>query len=189
MQRARRRGLRHRNPDMPTPHPNRLVTIVLALASAVGTGAADRDLHDYWDTRCRGCHGHAGAFARSTLRVDKGRLVGAHHATNLDQFLRNHYLTDELVAPVTAMLTAQVQTLPRFQTHCAGCHDSAAEFARRSLTLRAEVLTGKAGGRPVAETLREHGGLAPVDAAAMVDTLTRVLGEVGTPSEPRAVGR
>lgn len=174
---------------MPTAHSKCIIAITLALAATASVGVSERDLHDYWDTRCRHCHGHAGAFARRTLRVEKGRLVGAHHAKNLDQFLRNHYLTDELVAPVTAMLTAQTQTAPRFRTHCAGCHDTAAEFARRSLTLRANVLTGTASGRPVAETLRDHGGLAPSDAAAMVETLTRVLGEVVKPTEPRAVGR
>lgn len=163
---------------MPPASSKYIVPILLALAAS-GIGAVDRDLHDYWDTRCRECHGDAGAFARRTLRVENGRLVGTHHTNDLDRFLRNHYLTDELVAPVTAMLTAQAQTAPRFRTHCAGCHGSAAEFARRSLALRNDVLIGKATGRPVVQTLREHGGLAPADADAMVGTLTRVLGEVG----------
>jgi mono/diheme cytochrome c family protein len=77
------------------------------------------------------------------------------------------------------MLAAQVTTSPLFKQHCAGCHGSASEFARKSLTLQGGVLTGKASGKPVADYLRSHGGLPPTEIAPMVKTLERVLGEVG----------
>ena len=36
---------------------------------------APRDLHAYWDDRCFSCHGHAGDFARRTLRsLPRNRL-------------------------------------------------------------------------------------------------------------------
>jgi mono/diheme cytochrome c family protein len=157
-----------------------LLCTALVLASApVAAGPDGRDLHAYWDGRCKDCHGDSAAFARSTLRLDQGRLVGRHHGADLPTFLRNHYLADELVTPVTAMLAAQVAASPQFKEHCAGCHGTAADFARRSLVLRGSVLTGKASGKPVADYLATHGGLPPAETPAMLQTLRRVLQEVG----------
>lgn len=150
---------------------------LLALSSSAATGG--RDLHAYWDGRCKSCHGDAGDFARRTLAVERGRLVGTHHKDDLERFLRNHYLADDLVAPVSAMLVAQVNTAPLFKQNCASCHGPASEFARRSLTLREGVLTGRASGRPVEQYLRTHGGLPPAQVPEMVKTLARVLAEVG----------
>jgi hypothetical protein len=150
------------------------------LAGAIaGAGASARDLHAYWHDRCLPCHAEAGAFARSTLAVVDGKLAGRHHRDDLDRFLRQHYLSDDLVAPVMAMLAAQASTVPRFREQCGGCHGSAAEFARMSLRIEHGVLKSRAGGRPVADYLAHHGGLAPADVPAMVRTLERVVAEVG----------
>ena len=150
--------------------------VMLAGAEPVGT-----DLHAYWDGRCRNCHGDAGAFARGTLRVEQGRLVGLHHdqPRALQRFLKNHYLSDDLIEPVTAMMTAQAVSSALFKAHCAGCHGSAASLARESLTWRDGILTGKTSRRPVDEYLRRHGGLPPADVPEMVKTLGRVMAEVG----------
>lgn len=159
----------------------------LAAATALSAPAAAppaRDLHDYWHARCKDCHGDSAAFARSTLGVDGGRLTGRHHRTDMALFLHNHYLADDLVEPVTAMLMAQVTAAPDFKAKCSSCHASAAEFARTSVDLRDGVLVGKAAGRPVADKLRHHGGLAPEQASAMVATLKRVLAEVGGAPKP-----
>jgi hypothetical protein len=153
------------------------------LAAPAPCAAEAPDLHAYWDQRCQPCHGHAGDFARRTLHVVDGRLVGRHHTDDIESFLRQHYLADVYVAPVTAMLMAQVATPPVFEAHCRGCHGNAAAFARESLALRDGVLVGRAGGRPVSEFLRRHGGLPPENVAPLVATLTRVLGEV-TPARP-----
>jgi mono/diheme cytochrome c family protein len=151
-----------------------------AFAPLVAGAPAPLDLHAYWDDRCHSCHGHAGDFARRTLRVESGLLVGTHHARApaLQLFLKNHYLTADLLAPVTAMLTAQATTAALFKQHCAGCHGTAAAFARESLSWRDGVLTGKKSGRAVEVTLRAHGGLAPAEAAEVVKTLARVMAEV-----------
>ena len=157
-----------------------LVGLALLSIAPSAVGAQDgRDLHDYWDGRCRECHGDAGDFARRTLAVERGRLVGKHHRDDLERFLTNHYLTDELVAPVMQMLTAQVTTRPLFKQHCAGCHGAATEFARESLVLRDGKAVGRKGGRAVVEYLRTHGGLAPADIPVMAATLERVLRETG----------
>lgn len=157
-----------------------LVGLALFSIAPSAVGAQDgRDLHDYWDGRCRECHGDSGDFARRTLAVERGRLIGKHHRDDLEGFLTNHYLADELVAPVMRMLTAQVTTRPRFVQQCAGCHGTAAEFARESLVLRGGKAVGRKSGRAVAEYLRSHGGLAPADVPVMAATLERVLRETG----------
>ena len=152
-----------------------VLALAPSLAAAAGPGV---DLHAFWDDRCASCHGDAGDFARRTLRVENGQLKGTHHREDLSLFLRRHYLAEELVTPVTAMLTAQAEAEPMYREHCAGCHGRAADFARKSLARRGEVLVGKAGGKPVAEFLLRHGGLQGAEVPMMVRTLERVLGEV-----------
>ena len=139
------------------------------------------DLHAYWDDRCKACHRDAGEFARSTLSVDAaGRLVGRHHGAQLAVFLRQHYLSDDMVEPVMAMLLAQAGTpAPVFKQKCSRCHESAAALARESLQMRQGVLVAKVDGRPLAQLLQRHGGLDPSEIAPMVETLERVWGEVG----------
>jgi mono/diheme cytochrome c family protein len=154
--------------------------LALAATAAAATAASPRDLHAYWHDRCLSCHAEAGAFARSTLAVIDGKLVGRHHRDRLDEFLRQHYVADELVAPVMAMLAAQAATAPRFKEQCGSCHGSAAEFVRKSLVLEHGVLKGRTSGQPVSDYLARHGGLAPADVPSMVKTLERVLVEVGS---------
>ncbi|MDP1532755.1 MAG: hypothetical protein Q8N44_11775 [Rubrivivax sp.] len=155
-----------------------LFLLCTGLAWAAPAPAAGIDLHAYWDQRCFQCHGHAGEFARRSLRVDAGQLQGSHHRKDLERFLRQHYLNDALVAPVSAMLAAQVTTAPLYSQKCASCHGTAAEFTRASLTLRGGVLVGLPSGRRLSDTLAHHGKLTPAEQALVVDTLARVLGEV-----------
>ncbi len=155
-----------------------LLCLLLAMTPLASSAPAGIDLHDYWDQRCMNCHGHAGEFARRSLRVVDGQLQGAHHRTNLNVFLRHHYLSDSLIEPVSAMLIAQLMTPPVYATHCRRCHGTAAEFARGSLSLRDGVLQSAPSARALAQTLASHGGLSPSDARVVIDTLTRVRREV-----------
>ncbi len=157
----------------------RLLLLLSLAAMVLPSARAAPDLHAYWDTRCRECHGDSAAFARSTLRVEDGRLLGRHHTEGLATFLRQHYLNDDLVAPVIQMLQAQATTPPVFKEKCAGCHGSASSFARESLQMRDGVLTGRDSGQPVRDYLRRHGKLTPAQIGPMVATLERVLDEVG----------
>jgi hypothetical protein len=163
-----------------------MMKLVLVLAVTLGTyslsAAPDAvDLHAYWDQRCQGCHGHAGDFARRFLAVEDGQLIGAHHRQDLDRFLRQHYLADHLVEPVVAMLMAQVTAPPLFTQRCAGCHGSAADFARTRLTLKNGVLVGTRSGRPVLETLNTHGKLTAQEVSLVTENLQRVHAEVAGP--------
>jgi mono/diheme cytochrome c family protein len=140
--------------------------------------ATPQDLHLYWDDRCQGCHGHAGEFARRFLRVHEGQLQGQHHRQDLSRFLSQHYLSDALVGPVSAMLVAQVTSPALFKPQCARCHESASAFARQSLLWQGGVLVGRASGKPVADYLVHHGGLAATQIPVVVEELSRVLNEV-----------
>jgi mono/diheme cytochrome c family protein len=152
---------------------------LLLVALCAASAASATDLHAYWDDRCQSCHGDSGPFARSTLALRDGRLVGRHHVDDLPRFLHQHYLADALVAPVIAMLTAQVATPPLYAAKCAGCHGVASAFAREALVLRDGRLFARGRDRPVADLLGRHGGLAPDEQLAMLATLLRVRREVG----------
>jgi hypothetical protein len=158
--------------------PAAAMLVLLALAASSPDSRAQVDLHAYWDQRCKDCHGHAADFARRTLKLENGRLLGAHHRENLDVFLRNHYLNDELVKPVMAMLAAQLTTTPLFREHCVRCHGNASQFARQSLALREGVLVGLPSGRKVADTLASHGGASAADVPLLVENLRRMREEV-----------
>jgi hypothetical protein len=95
-------------------------------------------------------------------------------------FLRTHHLTPDLYAPTIAMLTAQVQSEPLFQQRCSGCHSTAAEFARKSLEMKNGELYGKKSAMPVKEFLKNHFDPPPDEVRDIIETLTRVLGEVRT---------
>lgn len=156
-----------------------LALATLAVASLTPAAQDGRDLHAYWDGRCRDCHGDSADFARRTLAVEGERLVGKHHRADLLLFLANHYLDDALVEPVVAMLKAQIAARPIFKRSCSKCHGTAAEFARSSLALRDGKLVGLRSGRAVSTTLARHGGLAGAEITATTRSLERVLRETG----------
>lgn len=141
--------------------------------------ASGLDLHRYWDDRCAECHGHSAAFARKHLRVVDGKLAGKSHRSGIEGFLANHHANAELAPQLIAMLTAQATTVPVYAAKCAGCHETAAQLARGSLALKGEDVVVKSSGIPVAELLKRHGKLTPPEATEMVETLKRIVREVG----------
>lgn len=156
--------------------------IVLAAMAAVAVtaGAASaRDLHDFWDNRCASCHGHAGEFSRNHFKLLDGRLVGRNPARDVCGYLVNHGAGADMAAPVCAMLTAQAATPSLFKSKCAGCHETAADFARTGLVAgEGGTLKGKQNGRDIAEFLTGHGKLDAGEVAKVVSTLKRVYLEV-----------
>ncbi len=155
------------------------IAVYLAMLLFGPLGASALDLHEFWDGRCKDCHGHAGSFARARLTSEKGVLVGQHPKRDMKRFLGQHEMGPANVEGIYAMLLAQVSTSPVFQEKCASCHKTAAEFARSSLIIKDGKLSGRRNGRDVAGFLVRHGGLKPEEIQAMVDTLSRVTGEVG----------
>jgi len=154
--------------------------IVAGVLSVLAAGSASAlDLHRYWDDRCAECHGHSATFARQQLSVVDGKLVGKSHRTGLDTFVANHHTNAELAPQLIAMLAAQATTVPLYVAKCAGCHETAAQLARESLALKGEAVVIKTSARPVADLLKRHGKLTPAEAATMVETLKRIVREVG----------
>jgi hypothetical protein len=163
---------------MDARHIGLILAALFAPLIMLQSAARAIDLHAYWDDHCGSCHGHAAAFARNFLAVKDRRLQGRHHVNDLARFLANHYLPADMVAPVTAMLIAQVTTKPRFKARCGRCHETAAALARRSLTLRDGVLVSRATGKPTAEFLNGHARLSAAEVPFFADVLTRVTREV-----------
>jgi hypothetical protein len=157
---------------------SQMLSLVAVVAVPTGDAAAT-DLHDIWDSRCAGCHRHAGEFARNHFEVKDGRLVGRKPTRDICGFLASHGGAAAEAKAICAMLTAQAQTPSLFKAKCAGCHESAAALARTGLVTAADgVLKGRQNGQEVAAFLATHGGLAAAEIPTMVGTLTRVLGEV-----------
>ena len=124
--------------------------------------AAAIDLHRFWDQRCSDCHGHAGDFARRTLSVMDGRLLGRHHQDDLRLFLGNHGVPPGDVDAIYGMLLAQASSAPEFMRRCGGCH-------------------GSGSGQPITEFLAHHGGLTPADVPRFAELLKRLESEVHRP--------
>lgn len=164
----------------------RCLAVLGALATLVASiggvrSAVAVDLHSFWDQRCAECHGHSADFARKSLRVENGRLVGFHHRDNLRAFMAQHQTTSPTSDRLHDMLLAQAQTPPLFRERCGECHGTASDFARASLIRKQDVLTGRKTGRPVAIYLRRHAKLTEQEVPFFVDLLERVDREVRSP--------
>ena len=162
----------------------RRLAAALSLLLPLCGGAAAEDLHQLWDQRCGACHGHAGTYARQSLRMVDGRLVSERGGRDVADFLRTHnggYSPDHIAA-IIAWLGEQVSTPDLFHRKCGGCHQTAAALARASLLRDNGVLVGRDSGRPVAELLRSgHGGLDEQQTVTVLDALDRVEREVHHP--------
>ena len=159
-----------------------LLILAVAIAALTITGsmpAIGIDLHWFWDQRCHECHGHAGEFARSRLKVEGGQLVGRHHTQDLRLFLGQHQNGGAYAGEMYDMLLAQAETPPVYQQKCARCHGSAAQFARMSLVVIDGVVSGREKQRPLIDILQKHGKLTSEEVPLVVESLTRVLKEVG----------
>lgn len=157
------------------------VMFVLAvLLGSPGGPATAEDLHVLWDRQCGGCHGHAGDFARDSLRLEDGRLVGTWLGDRVEDFLATHNggYSPEVVAAMTGMLRAQLETPDLFRSHCADCHGLAAQFVREQLVDRDGRLVGRYSGTDVEATLARHGGLDREQAAVVLRVLGRIEREV-----------
>jgi hypothetical protein len=76
----------------------RSLAVVCLIASFYAAPSLARDIHAFWDSRCGGCHGHAGDFARRYLKVESGKLVGRHHTDNLRLFLGQHEISGRIAS-------------------------------------------------------------------------------------------
>lgn len=163
-----------------TPRPGLWGGLVMAaLSLSLAPAARGDDLHQLWDQRCGGCHGHAGAFARKVLVVVDGRLSD-RRGRDVVAFLANHNggYSPEHIAAIATMLRAQAETPELFRQLCSECHETAAQVARTLLTVEDGEVRGRQSHRPLADILRQHGAVKEDQVAPLVDALSRVVGEV-----------
>lgn len=154
----------------------RAVGLAVALAGGVPGHAQQADLHDLFETRCAGCHGHSGDFARATLSVSGGRVVGSR-GQDLGAFLLRHRggVSETDAARLLDMFRAQIESGGLFQDRCLTCHGSARDFARIKLILRNGVLFGRYSGREVAPFLVGHARMDAAEAERMTQALRAIL--------------
>ncbi len=136
------------------------------------------DLHKLWDSKCVTCHGHSAKFSREFLKIVDGQLQGRLFKNDFRLFLHNHYLAGKELDSIYSMLLAQASIVPRFKQECSGCHQSAAEFVRKSLILKNGVLHSNKLEISVSDYLISHRGLKAEDVEFFVKQLTRVANEV-----------
>jgi len=155
------------------------LSVSILLMLCVQSGAGAREIRAEWDNRCEECHGDADEFARKFLwwAVD-GQLQGQHHIDNLRLFMRNHYLPKHKIDAFHDMLLAQANDPARFASECSACHNSAGEFVRRSIVIKAGELTGLESGISVREFLQTHRGLQQADVEFYTRLLTRVQNDI-----------
>ncbi|MEZ5861815.1 MAG: hypothetical protein R3D28_23010 [Geminicoccaceae bacterium] len=151
--------------------------LLWSMLAALPLAAQGQDVHVEWEDRCAECHGHAGAFARQRLEVVDGVLVSDHWGADLGRFLASHHTTPATLGPITAMLTAQVNTPPVYAERCAGCHGPAAGLVRQSIVRRNGQPVIASSGLPLADALERHGRLEPGELDIVVQTLDRLIDE------------
>lgn len=162
----------------------RSLRLATAIAfTALAEPAAAADLHQLWDQRCGGCHGHAGQFARARLVVAEGRLQDRQSGKDVDAFLTTHNggYTPEDIAAIRDMLAAQVNTPELFRVKCGGCHETAAQLVREQVIRQDEHLVGRYSHRRMADFLPGHAKLSADEQALILETLARVEREVHRP--------
>jgi hypothetical protein len=156
----------------------RKVRILLVLVAGLlcgGARAQQTDLHRLFEARCQQCHGHAGDFARDSLKLGPDGVTGSR-GQPLDRFLTRHGggVPADDIAPLLAMFGRQIASGPVYGDRCRMCHDRAHEFAGAKLILNDGVLTGRYSARPVGPFLTGHARLTPAEAMAMTDALTGI---------------
>ena len=127
--------------------------LAILLVFFIQPGADAREIRAEWDNRCEECHGEADEFARKFLWAIDGQLQGQHHIDDLRLFMRNHYIPKHLIDEIYNMLLAQANSPARFKSECSSCHNSAEEFIRRVIFIKAGKLTGVESRIPVREFL------------------------------------
>lgn len=89
-----------------------LATAILLLSSAGCALATEAiDLHAYWDQRCAQCHGKVSEFARQSLLINDGNLVGRTSGRKLADFLLTHgrVKPDEVQSLVSSLTRVRME--------------------------------------------------------------------------------
>ena len=149
--------------------------VVLA-CSIFATEASSFDVHELFESRCGGCHEHAGDLARETLVITDGLLRGKTTGRDIRAFLPTHY-GNPLPAETAALydlLSWQVRAGGKFKTRCAICHVSARKLVRSRLFRDGNILRGRYSGRDMTKFLPGHGRIEAEEVGFFLQLLERL---------------
>ncbi len=140
-----------------------LVLILLAGAPSAAAQSDGVDYHRRFESLCGPCHGHSGPFARHSLEIVNGTLVGRTTGVPVQRFLRRHPggLTQADIARFRDVMHRQVEAGGVFQDRCAICHGRAVELAAANLVFANGDLLIRYSRVPVRGYLANHGRLEP----------------------------
>lgn len=152
------------------------LTLLAAWPLAGPARSQEPDYHSRFESECGRCHGHSGPFARASLEIVDGRLVGRATGAPVEQFLQRHPggLAPADIARFGEVLRRQVEAGGVFSERCAICHGRAVELAAANLAVRDGVLLIRYSGVPVRDYLATHGRLDARD----IDIVHRALQDI-----------
>ena len=131
------------------------------------------DPHALFEEKCGRCHEHAGTFARKSLTVENGEVVGLRSGKAALKTLTSHFgkLSDAEAELIVDMFRRQIESGGLYESKCRLCHDPAKNLARQTLIIRHGQLTGRYSGRSIETFLSRHGRLEGDELAVMLDML------------------
>lgn len=150
-----------------------LVVLAFLLPLLLPVAGQAQDLHELFEERCGRCHGHAGPFARESLVIVEGQVVGRASRQEVGSFLQGHYgrLTENEILGLLDLFRFQIASSGLYENRCLDCHESAKDLARNRLLVLNDQLVGRYTGRDMAEFLMRHGRLSRQEAVFMTDVL------------------
>ncbi|MGI9421523.1 MAG: hypothetical protein ACR2RA_27150, partial [Geminicoccaceae bacterium] len=83
------------------------------------------DPHELFEEKCGRCHEHAGTFARKSLTIENGEVVGLRSGKAVLKTLPSHFgnLSDAEVGLIVDMFRRQIESGGLYQSRCRLCHD------------------------------------------------------------------
>lgn len=154
--------------------------LFLACVAALSQPALGQGLdpHQIYERNCSGCHvPHAGDFARTTLSVKGGQLVGERSGRDVEAFLGGGH--GRVSQAEAAVLVEQFRNILRtggiFDRKCRICHDRAVVVARSKLIKCEGKVRGRYSGRDMSDFLTYHGRLEPAEIEKILAMFARQL--------------
>lgn len=132
------------------------------------------DPHRLFADHCGRCHGHAGPFARESLKLQNGEVVGRKSGVPVRAFLPTHMgkPSKTTIDVLVDTFRLQLARAGLYQDRCTICHARAKKLARSKLIIRDGQLVGRYSGADTAAFLSGHGRLT-ADEAIMVERMFR----------------
>lgn len=152
------------------------ISLLLGAVTSLGARQASaQNFHETFEARCMACHGHAGEFARTSLSLSNGKVVGSR-GKELGTFLSTHQggLSPEEIESFLDVFKMQLQSAGFFRERCLTCHGRAYEFTRLNLIMRGGDLMGRYSGLDVQQFLLGHARMSKGEADAMYSALVDI---------------